>query len=197
MKEKKRQFILDAADRLITRFGVRKTGVDEIAKLARVAKGTLYNYFGSKEGIIRELIDEKLSSFESLIDKTIQNAQDPLDKIKLAACARFRFLLDNPAMAGLLFSGERDENIDHLEESLDNSEKGLIARLLAEAKKRDALPDEDIKGLADTLQYMIKGLEQKLSRRFESVSIDGIESEINRILSFIFKGQSGTSKQSH
>lgn len=197
MKEKKKQFILDAADRLIMRFGVRKTGVDEIAKLAHVAKGTIYNYFGSKEGIIRELIDDKLSSFESLIDKAVQGAQDPVEKIKLAASARFRFLLDNPAMAGLLFSGERDDNTDHLEESLDNSEKGLIARLLAEAKKRGALPDTDIRGLADTLQYMIKGLEQKLSRRFDSVNIDGIESEINRILSLIFKGHSGSSKPSH
>ncbi|KQW85551.1 hypothetical protein ASC89_00225 [Devosia sp. Root413D1] len=58
----KREQILSAARRLILRQGLRATSMEAIAAEARVAKPTLYKYFGDKnavfEAIVAELIVE-------------------------------------------------------------------------------------------------------------------------------------------
>ncbi len=47
-----RQRILDTADRLFYRRGIRAVGVDTIAAEAGVSKRTLYNHFASKDALI-------------------------------------------------------------------------------------------------------------------------------------------------
>ncbi|MBN1186981.1 MAG: helix-turn-helix transcriptional regulator, partial [Bacteroidales bacterium] len=49
-----RESILNVATRLFGRFGFHKTSMDEIAKIARKAKGSLYYHFASKEDLFRE-----------------------------------------------------------------------------------------------------------------------------------------------
>lgn len=56
MEEKnKRQLILDAAMNLFVEQGFENTSVQDIAFYAKVAKGTVYIYFKSKEELIHEL----------------------------------------------------------------------------------------------------------------------------------------------
>lgn len=52
MRPKKKDQLVDTALRLFCRFGFRTTGVDTILAEAGIAKMTLYNNFGSKEGLI-------------------------------------------------------------------------------------------------------------------------------------------------
>lgn len=60
LREKKKQAtrakLADAAIRLITARGVDAVTIDDIAKSAEVGKGTLYNYYGSKEEILLEFL---------------------------------------------------------------------------------------------------------------------------------------------
>jgi AcrR family transcriptional regulator len=46
-----RDVILDAADSLFQRYGYQKTTVDDIAREARIGKGTIYLHFKSKEAV--------------------------------------------------------------------------------------------------------------------------------------------------
>jgi AcrR family transcriptional regulator len=61
--EAKRAAILDAALRLFSQYGYRRTSIDDIAREAEIAKGTVYLSFKSKEEIFRALC-------ESLIERT-------------------------------------------------------------------------------------------------------------------------------
>ena len=54
-----RQIILDSAADLFSREEFRAVTMDEMARHAGVAKGTLYNYFGSKEALFLVLASEK------------------------------------------------------------------------------------------------------------------------------------------
>ncbi|MCK4357400.1 MAG: helix-turn-helix transcriptional regulator, partial [Candidatus Cloacimonetes bacterium] len=45
----KKEQILKVAGNIFAKFGLKKTTMDEIAKLARMGKSTLYYYFKSKE----------------------------------------------------------------------------------------------------------------------------------------------------
>ena len=51
----KRTVILDAALLLFGRYGYRRTSIDDIAREAGIAKGTVYLYFETKEAIFRAL----------------------------------------------------------------------------------------------------------------------------------------------
>jgi AcrR family transcriptional regulator len=51
----KREAILDAALQLFVERGFYGTAVPEVAKRARVAAGTIYNYFPSKEALVNAL----------------------------------------------------------------------------------------------------------------------------------------------
>ena len=51
-----REKIVSVSTKLFSRFGFHKTSMDEIAKIARKAKGSLYYHFASKEELFREVV---------------------------------------------------------------------------------------------------------------------------------------------
>src|SRR5207237_1140529 len=57
--------ILDAAERHFLERGYEATKVDEIAADADVAVGSLYNHFGSKDGLYAALLEHALETFEA------------------------------------------------------------------------------------------------------------------------------------
>ncbi|MBJ9721108.1 TetR/AcrR family transcriptional regulator [Acinetobacter calcoaceticus] len=52
----KKLHIIDTSIRLLTTYGFHTAGVDLIVKESEIPKATLYNYFGSKEGLIEMCI---------------------------------------------------------------------------------------------------------------------------------------------
>jgi AcrR family transcriptional regulator len=56
--EKTRALLLDTALPLFERHGFHGTSIDEIARAAGVSRATLYQYFGSKEAVFAELLEE-------------------------------------------------------------------------------------------------------------------------------------------
>src|SRR5258708_13912156 len=65
----KRIAILDAALRLFSQYGYRRTSIDDIAREAEIAKGTVYLSFKSKEEIFRALA-------ETLVERVDSNVAD-------------------------------------------------------------------------------------------------------------------------
>src|SRR6266852_4860493 len=67
----KRGAILDAAQRLFLRYGVKRTALDDVVREAGIAKGTLYLYFDSKDAlfaaIAERLCAEMLGNAEEAI----------------------------------------------------------------------------------------------------------------------------------
>jgi AcrR family transcriptional regulator len=68
-KERKRLLIVDAAAQLFAKQGYRKTSVDQVARRAGVAKGTVYLYFKTKaELLLHGVIEEKRRALHNLRD---------------------------------------------------------------------------------------------------------------------------------
>ncbi len=70
-KEEKKNSIRHAALELFRNYGIKKVTVNDIAKRAGVSPVTIYNYFGSKQGLIRDvvkwLLTEILSEYQAII----------------------------------------------------------------------------------------------------------------------------------
>ncbi|WP_141523349.1 MULTISPECIES: TetR/AcrR family transcriptional regulator [Bacillus] len=58
VKEKKKRAIKDAALLLFSERGFNEVKIEDIAKEAKVSQVTIYNHFGSKDALFRELIQE-------------------------------------------------------------------------------------------------------------------------------------------
>jgi AcrR family transcriptional regulator len=65
-RERKRAQILEAASRVFARRVYHLVSMEEVARVARVGKGTLYRYFPSKEDLYLAILDE---AFGLLIDR--------------------------------------------------------------------------------------------------------------------------------
>ncbi len=59
-REKKRRHILESASRIFAKHDYHSVSMDEVARTARVGKGTLYRYFESKEDLYLALLDSTL-----------------------------------------------------------------------------------------------------------------------------------------
>ncbi|ADU32076.1 TetR/AcrR family transcriptional regulator [Evansella cellulosilytica] len=58
MESNKKARILEAATKSFAHFGYKATTVDQVAKIAKVGKGTIYTYFANKEELFKEIIDD-------------------------------------------------------------------------------------------------------------------------------------------
>jgi AcrR family transcriptional regulator len=74
--EFRRAQILEAARDRFTRQGVTETTVEDIAKAARVAKGTVYLYYRSKEDVLRQLLKLDVDELRGLTLPVIQGDAD-------------------------------------------------------------------------------------------------------------------------
>lgn len=71
-----RQAVLDAAERVFAEQGVHGARIQDIAKLARVSVGTVYNHFAQKEDIIAALLADRDQEF---LVAFAPGASDPAD----------------------------------------------------------------------------------------------------------------------
>ncbi|UCF09236.1 MAG: helix-turn-helix transcriptional regulator, partial [Thermoplasmata archaeon] len=55
--EERREELMDVAEKLIIKKGFEKTTVSDIVKKAKVAQGTFYYYFESKDDVLNAIIN--------------------------------------------------------------------------------------------------------------------------------------------
>ncbi len=82
-REKIKEKILQVAEEMFIKKGFFPTTVDEIAKQAKIAKGTIYLYFPTKESIYLTLFEEKLKIGIEILQKVKNMPIDPREKISL------------------------------------------------------------------------------------------------------------------
>lgn len=75
-----REALLSSAQKLFYRNGIRASGIDTILADSGTAKMTLYNQFGSKEGLVREYLvlcdSEYVPSLRALLEKSALPARE-------------------------------------------------------------------------------------------------------------------------
>jgi AcrR family transcriptional regulator len=100
-RERRREELLDVADRVIQRRGV-DVSMDEIASEAGITKPVLYRHFGDKDGLFQALTERYVDELAIALRPAIQ-ATEPRDRLAAAIDAylvyverepeRYRFLL--------------------------------------------------------------------------------------------------------
>ncbi|MEU6579292.1 helix-turn-helix domain-containing protein [Nocardia sp. NPDC046763] len=91
--EENRQRILSAARDLMTEKGFDGATIAEIARAAGVSAQTVYAVFGSKKGILAELMDNARFDDDYLVTvRTAKETTDPVQRLRLVAAIARRVL---------------------------------------------------------------------------------------------------------
>lgn len=75
--EEKRQLIFTAAREVINERGFDAAKMDDIAARAGVGKGTLYNFFASKEDLFLALVLDHFERVRDMVDRESEGGVDP------------------------------------------------------------------------------------------------------------------------
>jgi AcrR family transcriptional regulator len=86
--------ILDTAVGLFSKHGLNEVTVDQIAEAADIGKGTIYNYFSTKEEIVVAFMVDVEAQVQAKVRRFI-TSKGPLESI-LAGFIRFQFRLKEP-----------------------------------------------------------------------------------------------------
>ena len=191
VREDVRDLILDAADRLLARYGYKKMTMDDLALEVGIGKGTLYLHFSSKEEIALARVDR-------IIDQLIERLRE-IASSKGSFATRIRRML----LERVLF---RFDSVRHYTESLSDvlaairpalmvrhqrhfkQEAEIFAEVLREGRRDEELLFRDANATARALIVATNALlPNNLSPR-ELGHRKDVEAEITRIADLLANG---------
>src|SRR3954452_17684351 len=120
--------IMDAAERHFLERGFQNAKVDEIAEEADVAVGSVYNHFGSKEGLYRASLERALALFDTYMDEEREPDGTALEQLLDVAGRIARFGRERRGHLRMLVLPQPREAEEALRESLDQVRKAMAAQ---------------------------------------------------------------------
>ena len=149
-----RDAILDATDRLLTRYGYKKMTIDDLAREVGIGKGSVYLHFSSKEEIalshIDRIIERLKKNLRAIVDKPL-SVEERLSKM---ICERVLYRFDSVQH----YSQSLDELLAHLRAKLLDRRKRyfkeearIFAAIIAEGQASGSFASGDPFDLGQTL----------------------------------------------
>jgi AcrR family transcriptional regulator len=140
-----REVILGTAERLFAERGFAATSIRDIVGEAGTSAPSLYHFFGSKENLVIELINDRHAAYCDALEADLALAKTPFE-----VCQRFvKFVLTNMSkkpttakfLLGVMFGPRQDVPTEVVDETLMRSQHILQARLRVIA---DDMPESRI-----------------------------------------------------
>jgi AcrR family transcriptional regulator len=177
-----KESILSVANRLFSHFGFHKTSMDEIAKIARKAKGSLYYHFASKEELFKAVISNEMDVLKNQLEIIVDNPNlMAAEKLKKYLVKRME-ILNSAACYHETIKADFFEHfhfIDSLRTELDNWEKENIKKIIRQGiDSCEFYLVTEIDVMLDVFLMVLKGLEipfflqdkyEKYSPHFDSL----------------------------
>jgi len=195
-KEKERIFrrstIMDAAVSFFAEKGFQATTLDEIALAAEFGKGTIYNYFSSKEEIYAAIIEDVSKNMVEIIQNADSSSEKLTEFLETYTKSLFSYCLNNRDALIIfvreiahfttdIYLSDREEIINrHKQVTVLLKKRFTRALKLKEIKKYDpdrmAILYEHL--IFPQILFLIQNAKNKIN----------IEKEIDFILSIFFNG---------
>jgi len=185
--ENKKERIIGVAQKIFARFGIQKSTMDEIAKMTRMGKATLYYYFKSKEDIFAEVIKKESRILKQKLIEEIIKADSPQAQLKAYVHTRMKHLKE----LSNYYTTLTDEYMEHYSfvekerEEFTAHEISTIASILESGVKKGIFNLEDVQLTAQMVTIALKGLEYPLLIECKD---DNIEHTIDAMLDILFRG---------
>lgn len=147
----KRELILDAARKVFEADGLEGASLRAIAAAAGYTPAALYFHFESKEAIYAEVLRTSLADLGQAVNRSIARAKTPVDRLRAAAMAFFRYYSDNPRDLDLGFylfrGGMKPHGLGKERDDVLNAALESALRPIAEAAQALGARREDARSL--------------------------------------------------
>ncbi len=102
-RERTRRELLVAATRVLAEKGLHRTKIADIAAAADVGVGTFYLHFPDKEALFDAVVEDTVRRLKGTVDAARAKARTPVEAIRAANVAFFRFAHDNREVFKIVF----------------------------------------------------------------------------------------------
>jgi TetR/AcrR family transcriptional regulator, fatty acid metabolism regulator protein len=190
IKEFRVREILEAARRVMARYGMQGTTVDRVAEEAKVAKGTIYLYFQSKDELVHAAVLEGLREMVAETVRSDDPSMPPLDRIRNLILAQYRIQASNQDFLKTLIIGN---SLDIEVESQAGRDfmrvyagyLDFVASVLQDAIDRRAIRPIDSHFAAFMLGELITG---SLRRRLLKLASTPLEADADSVVELFLRG---------
>ena len=179
--------IIDVAATIFSKFGFHKTTVDEIARAAHKAKGSVYYHFESKEELFQGVVDKEFQILRAELIKAIDNGNNAKEKLVNYISVRMKTLnelnnfydaLKNDYLNYLNF-------IEQIRQRYDNEETSLIKSILTGGVNNNEFEINNVEIAAPAILTALKGLEIPF---FIEDKYNEEEIRLNELIAILIRG---------
>jgi len=187
-KEQKYNTILLVSEKLMRKNGLHSLNMNDVAQETKLAKGTLYLYFKSKEFIIAALALKARKLLLDTFQKQVSSQKGALNKLRAIVKANYIFLKENQLYYDLVSFYETDERATETLEmqNVIGEITNLIISIIKEGQE-----DNEIKEsinpiiLSFSMWGMTVGIMQLLKNKQQTITTHQQLSEENIIANYL------------
>jgi len=186
-KDEVKEAIVNVARHIFSRFGFKKTTMDEIAIASRKGKSSIYYYFASKEEIFQAVVEKEAEIFKQELILATNENDTPAQKLKTHVLVRMRSM----EKLANYYSAIKDDFLGHLDfiekirKKYDQEEIQMMENILVEGVKDGIFEIDDTSLAAIAIVTALKGMEIPL---FWGVEEKDLETRLDRLIHILFHG---------
>jgi len=164
VKAEVRIHIVEVARKIFTRYGFRKTTMEEIAGAAKMGKSSIYYYFKSKEEIFQSVVEFEATMLKDRLSKIINTSDSPPERLK----AYILFRLHHVKTLENFYAALKEESLSHMgfileiRRNFEIEEQQLVSQILDDGMKLGVFQLSSSQIGAIAISTMMKGLELPL-----------------------------------
>ncbi len=186
-KDANRELILKTAQDIFSKYGYKKTTLDDIAHAVRKGKSSLYYYFNSKEELFQAVVLKEAETLSRALEKVVIRNIDPIEKLREYILTKLKTYR---GLANFYHALEKDvmaiSFVDYLMVKYNQEEIRMIKRILIEGVRKGVFDvSRDLNLIATGITTAIKGLEVPLSAgNYGDVNLEQGVDNILRIICY-------------
>ncbi|HOB84436.1 MAG TPA: TetR/AcrR family transcriptional regulator, partial [Bacteroidales bacterium] len=186
-KEEYRTRIITIAGEIFSRYGFKKTTMEEIANGLKMGKSSIYYYFTGKEDIFEAVVLNEANILRSELTKAIKSVDSPIEKMRNYVFVRMKSFEKLANYYNAIF----DKNLDHfnfieaVRTNYDREELAILRLILYDGARKKVFNVTNSEFTAVAVQTALKGLEVPLFWKKKNMNI---EDRLNGILEVLFNG---------
>jgi AcrR family transcriptional regulator len=185
MKET-RELVIRTARKMFAKKGVTETTMDDIAKEAKIGKGTIYHYFDSKEELYCVILDIDFSEAKAELEKVVSLETEPDKKIAAYIHARLK-LMGKLSGFYIMFKTDYLDYYGYIKKVYEKYrafETSMMKSFLDEGASRGMFAIEDADYTAFVIVQSILGVEYQMGID----KAEEIEKKVGLILNIVLNG---------
>lgn len=191
----KREQILKVASSLIAKFGYSKITLDDIARVLKIKKTTLYYYYRNKDQIIEEVVRSEKSKYLKALQEHLAQKQETCAKIQEYIKTKLDYLKEALNLYDFSTSAflELSIKIHSIIKETHAEEVKILTSIINDGiTKKELVPcnatkiAESIVAISEAIKY--KELYTANLPYMNDMDFDKVENDINYILGLVFEG---------